>query len=71
MNPKYKRKPMKKYYNWMVLNYGEHMNNIGEINMTTLGEECAHVFNVSTEDGNSDEEDRIFEIAANVVNDIK
>ena len=55
---------MGKYYNWMVLNCGEHMNSIGEINMTSLAEECAYVFGVDTDDGDSDEEEKIFEIAS-------
>ena len=55
---------MSKYYNWMLDNLGEHTNGIGEVNMTTLAEDCADHFGVITAFGDSDEEERIFETAA-------
>jgi len=48
----------------MLDNLGEHTNGIGEVNMTTLAEDCADHFGVITAFGDSDEEERIFEIAA-------
>ena len=57
------------YYKWMVENCGEHMNNRGEINMTTLGEDCAAAFRVMTDQGDSEIEERIFEIASDVASE--
>jgi len=44
----------------MLDNQGEHMNGLGEVNMTTLAEDCAEAFGISTEFEDSDEEELIF-----------
>jgi hypothetical protein len=48
---------------WMDSNVQNHTI-LGEVNMTTLGEDCAESFGVLTELGDSDDEVIIFEIAS-------
>jgi hypothetical protein len=49
--------------NWMDANVIDHTVK-GEVNMTSLGEECAAHFGVLSETGNSSDEELIFEIAS-------
>lgn len=49
--------------NWMNENVTNHTIK-GEVNITTLGEECAEHFGLLTEHGDSSDEELIFEIAS-------
>lgn len=49
----------KQYLNWMKQNHQEYSN------MTELGEACADHFNVMSDDGRTEEEEIIFEVATN------
>jgi hypothetical protein len=52
-----------KYKQWMQSNVKDFTNKNGDVNMTELAECCADNFNVITDDGESEEETIIFEIA--------
>jgi hypothetical protein len=53
---------------WMDSNIKNHILN-GKVNMTRLAEDCAENFNVSTEMGDSEDEELIFDIATEYFNE--
>jgi hypothetical protein len=52
-----------KWKQWMYKNVQNHTDANGDVNMTTLAEDCAEAFGVLTELGDSEEETIMFEIA--------
>ena len=52
-----------KYLAWMKVNVHTYTDTIGDVNMTNLAEGCARNYGVMTYDGNSDDEELIFELA--------